>query len=421
MPDGHFSTQAFLQLAVILAVCRVVGWFAGLVVQPQVVGEMVAGFLMGPSLLGWIAPGASAALFPTSSMPTLYVLSQVGLALYMFCVGLEFRADQLMVHGKRAWAVSTAGVVVPFALGGLIAFEMVGAGGFFTEKVRLGHAVLFLGAAMSITAFPVLARIIYERSMVGTPVGTIALAAGAMDDAAAWIILACVLGSVEGNGWIAGRALLGMLLYVAVVIFVLRPVFARAAAHAEAAGSLRPWIVSWMLAALALGAWFTDMVGIHAVFGAFVLGAAVPKGLMSRELQRLIEPLTVSLLVPVFFVYTGLRTQLALVDTPSLWTMTVVVFLAACIGKAVACGLAARLTGATTRESLGVATLMNARGMMELILVNIGLSAGLITPTLFAMLVVMTIGTTLLAAPCFDLLYAGKRPPDGWPVSVPTA
>jgi len=420
MPDGYFSTQAFLQLAVILIVCRVVGWFAGLVAQPQVVGEMVAGFLMGPSLLGWVAPGATAVLFPTSSMPTLFVLSQVGLALYMFCVGLEFRADQLMVHGKRAWAVSTAGVVVPFALGGLIAFEMVGAGGFFTEKVRLGAAVFFLAAAMSITAFPVLARILFERSMVGTPVGTLALAAGAMDDAAAWIILACVLGSVDGNGWLAGRALFGGLLYVAVVIFVLRPVFARAATHAEAAGLLRPWIVSWMLAALALGAWFTDMVGIHAVFGAFVLGAAVPKGLMARELQRLIEPLTVSLLVPLFFVYTGLRTQLALVDTPSLWAMTAVVFLAACVGKGVACGLAARFTGATTRDSLGVATLMNARGMMELILVNIGLSQGLITPTLFAMLVVMAIGTTLLAAPCFGLVYPPARLPGASPTRAPT-
>jgi Kef-type K+ transport system membrane component KefB len=411
MPDGYFSTQTFLQLAVILVACRVVGWFAGFAGQPQVVAEMVAGFLMGPSLLGWIAPSVTAVLFPTSSMPALYVLSQVGLALYMFCVGLEFRGDQLLVHGKRAWAVSAAGVVLPFALGGLIAVEMVRAGGFFTDKVHMGAAVLFLGASMSITAFPMLARILYERSMVHTPIGTLALAAGAMNDAAAWIILACVLGSVEGNGWIAGRALLGGLLYVAVTIFVLRPVFARAAAHAEAVGSLRAWIVSWMLAALALGAWFTDMVGIHAVFGAFVLGAAVPKGLMSRELQRLIEPLTVSLLVPLFFVYTGLRTQLALVDTPSLWAMAGVVFLAACIGKGVACGLAARLTGATTRDSLGVATLMNARGMMELVLVNIGLSAGLITPTLFAMLVVMAIGTTLLAAPCFNLLYAAPRSP----------
>ncbi len=410
MPDSQFSTQTFLQLAVILVVCRVVGRLARVAGQPQVVAEMVAGFFMGPSLLGWLAPGAAAALFPAFSMPPLYVLSQIGLALYMFCVGLAFRADHLVVHGRRAWAVSATGVIVPFALGGLLAVQMVRAGGLFTDKVGVGHAVLFLGASMSITAFPMLARIIHERSMAGTALGTLVLSAGAMDDAAAWVILASVLSSVDGNAWIAGRALLGGLLYVAAAIFVLRPIFVRAAGYCEAEGSLPPWVVSWVLACLALGAWFTDLVGIHAVFGAFVLGAVMPKGLMARELQRLVEPLTVSLLVPLFFVYSGLRTQVALVDTPSLWVMTVVVFLAACLGKGAACGLAARATGATTRESLGVATLMNARGMMELILVNIGLSQGLITPTLFTVLVMMAIGTTLLAAPCFGLLYPTPRP-----------
>ena len=404
MTDAELSALLFLQLGVILLVCRLVGWCAIQMGQPQVVAEMVAGFLMGPSFFGWVAPGLQAALFPAPTLRIIFAISQVGLVLYMFCVGLEFRPDFMVRHLRRAAAVSVAGIVFPFTLGGGLGLWLLSTGGFFTEQVRPFHAVLFVGAAMSITAFPMLARIIYERGITGTALGTLTLAAGAMDDAAAWIILAVVVGSFSGSTTLAAIAALGGLFYVGVVVLI-RPLLRKLNAAAEVDGRMAPWMLTSMLSALAIGAWFTDSVGIYAVFGAFVLGAGMPRGLVSRELQRVIGPVTTSLLVPLFFVYSGLNSRLELVNSSWLWTVTAVVFLAACVGKGSACWLAARLTGVNNRDALGVATLMNARGMMELILLNIGLQRGLITPTFFTILAMMAIGTTLMATPVFNFIY----------------
>jgi Kef-type K+ transport system membrane component KefB len=405
MNDTQLGALFFLQLGIILLVCRLVGVCAARLGQPQVVAEMVAGFLMGPSFFGWVAPNLQAALFPAPTLRIIFVVSQVGLVLYMFCVGLEFRPDLMLKHARRAAAVSAAGIVVPFTLGGSLALWLLPAGGFFAEQVRPYNAVLFVGAAMSITAFPMLARIIYERGIAGTALGTLTLAAGALDDAAAWIILAVVIGSFSGSTMVAVSAGLGGLFYVAVVLFAARPLLEKLNTAAEALGSLAPWMLTSILSMLAIGAWFTDTVGIYAVFGAFVLGAAMPRGLLSRELQRVIGPVTTALLVPLFFVYSGLNSRLGLVDSSWLWTVTAVVFLAACVGKGLACWLAARVMGVSNRDALGVATLMNARGMMELILLNIGLQRGLITPTFFTILVMMAIGTTLMATPVFNFVY----------------
>ena len=405
MSDPHVAALFFLQLAVILIVCRGLGWVAARVRQPQVVGEMVAGFLMGPSFFGWLLPALQVQLFPPAHFTILFVVSQLGLVLFMFCVGLEFRPDLLLKHGRRAAAVSSAGILVPFTLGAYLATVLFKSPDFFGEGVQLFHAVLFLGAAMAITAFPMLARIIHERGIAGTDLGTLTLAAGAMDDAAAWIILAVVVGSFTGSQVLAVGAAAGGILYVAAVVVVARPLLRRLNDVAERQGTVAPWMLASTLAAVALAAWFTDTVGIYAVFGAFVLGAAAPRGLLSRELRRLVEPVTAALLVPLFFVYTGLNSRLDLVNSASLWGVTLLVFVTACAGKGVACWGAARLTGASQREALGVATLMNARGMMELILVNIGLQHRLITPTLFTILVLMTIATTLMAGPLFSLLY----------------
>lgn len=408
MSDTHVAALFFLQLAVILLVCRGLGWIAAKVGQPQVVGEMVAGFLMGPSFLGWILPTLQAQLFPRENFRILFVVSQLGLVLFMFCVGLEFRPDLLLKHGRRATAVSTAGIILPFALGAYLATILFANPGFFGEQVQLFHAVLFVGAAMAITAFPVLARIIHERGIAGTDVGTLALAAGAVDDAAAWVILAVAIGSFTGSQSMAVVAAGGAVAYVAVVLFVARPLLRRLNEAADRQGAVTPWMLTAALAGVSFAAWFTDMVGIYAVFGAFVLGAATPRGLLSRELRRHLEPVTAALLVPLFFVYTGLNSRLDLVNSTWLWTVTLLVFATACAGKGVGCWVAARWTGASTREALGVATLMNARGMMELILVNIGLQHGLITPTLFTILVLMTIATTLMAGPVFSLVYSPR-------------
>lgn len=410
MSDSQFAAFLFLQLAFILAVCRGVGLLAKRLGQPQVVAEMVAGFLIGPSFFGWLAPDVQAALFPVEMRRVLFAVSQIGIVLYMFCVGLEFSGELLMRYARRALAISIAGIIAPFALGGALGLVMLNAGGFFTESVRPFHAVLFVGAAMSITAFPMLARIIYERGISGTALGTMALAAGAMDDAVAWILLAVVIGSFGGSALLGLWAALGGAAYAVVVFGIGRPLLGRLAAVVQQREELPHWVLSTILAALTLGAWFTDLVGIYSVFGAFILGAAIPRGPMTAELQKTIEPVTTSLLLPIFFVYSGLNTQLGLVDTPWLWMVTLAVFAAACLGKGAACWLAARLTGASSRDALGVATLMNARGLMELILLNIGLQRGLITPTLFTILVMMAIATTVMAYPLFGRVYRAADP-----------
>lgn len=405
MTDTQLGALIFLQIATILTICRLVGWLAARVGQPQVVAEMVAGFLMGPSLFGMLAPHLQAALFPAPSLRVLFVVSQIGLVLYMFCVGLEFRPDLMLKHARRAAAVSIAGIVVPFALGGALALWLLPMGGFFTDQVRPFHAVLFVGAAMSITAFPMLARIIQERGIAGTSLGTLALSAGAMNDAAAWIILAIVIGSFGGSATLAILAAGGGLLYVAFVYLVVRPLLGPLHSAVAGEGKLPSWVLATVLGILAIAAWVTDTVGVHAVFGAFILGAAVPRGSMSRELQRAIAPVTTTLLVPLFFVYSGLNSRVGLLNSGWLWLVTLLVFVAACAGKGFACWAAARVTGASTRESLAIATLMNARGMMELILLNIGLQRGLISPRLFTILVMMAIGTTLMTGPLFSLVY----------------
>jgi K+:H+ antiporter len=398
----------FFQFAVILAACRALGWVFARLRQPLVVAEMVAGFLLGPSFFGLIAPALQARLFPASSLNTLYVLSQIGLALYMFSVGLEFRIDLVTRYRRRAVGISAAGIAFPFALGGALALAMVRSGGLFTSQARPVHALLFMGAAMSITAFPVLARIISERGIAGTGVGSLALAAGAIDDAAAWVTVAIVLGSFTGSTALAIAAGGGALLYVAIVWFGARHVFERLAAAAERDDAVHSPALATVLCLLACGAWFTDLVGMHAVFGAFVLGVSVPRGVLTRDLRRAIEPLTMTLLIPLFFVYSGLNTRLLLLDSPALWAMTAAVFLTACAGKGLACWGAARLTGARPRHALAIATLMNARGMVELILVNLGRERGLITPTLFAMLVLMAIGTTVMTGPIFSAVWEGE-------------
>ena len=411
MTDAQVVAAFFAQVAVILLVCRACGFIAARVGQPQVVAEMVAGFLIGPSLFGWLAPGLQARLFPPESRHALFIVSQIGLVLYMFSVGLEFRAELMLRHARRAAAVSIAGIAAPLVLGGALAVLLMGSGGFFAPGVRTFHAVLFVGAALSITAFPVLARIIYERGIAGTAMGSLALAAGALDDAAAWIILAVVLGSFTGNATLALVAAGGGALYVCGVFGAVRPIHARFEAAAEERGSVPPWMFSIVLSALAAGAWFTDLVGIHSVFGAFILGAAAPHGRLSRDLQARIEPLTTSLLLPIFFVYSGLNSRIGLVDTAWLWTVAALALVAACAGKGVACFVAARVTGASTREALSIGSLMNARGLMELILLNIGLQRGLITPTLFTILVMMTIATTLMAGPLFSLVNRDEPAP----------
>jgi Kef-type K+ transport system membrane component KefB len=266
--------------------------------------------------------------------------------------------------------------------------------------------MLFTGAAMSITAFPMLARIIFERGLAGTSLGALALAAGSINDAAAWCLLAIVLASFGNDASVALLAIGGGIVYGAVVLLLVRPMLARFLGSINRQGtSMSGAVFGVILMVLMLGAWFTDYVGIYSVFGAFIMGIAMPRGVVTRALHWFIEPLTVNLLLPLFFVYSGLNTQLSLVLSPALLGVTVVVILAASLGKGVACWAAARLSGESQSESMAIGSLMNARGLMELILLNIGLERGVITPVFFTIMVLMTIVTTLVATPMFERVY----------------
>lgn len=395
----------FLQLAAILAACRLVGYLARKLGQPQVVGEMIAGVLLGPSLLGLLFPEVQAYLFPKQAMAILYAVSQVGLVLYMFLVGLEFNVALLRERGRAAVSVSWAGILAPFGLGALLAWWLHGDHDLFADGVSTGEAVLFLGAAMSITAFPMLARIIYERGLSGTSMGTLALAAGSADDAAAWCILAVVLASFSGDFTVAAVAIGGGVLFALVALLVMRPLLARAGSWIERRQAYDSVALPGALVLLMLAAWYTDAVGIYAVFGAFILGIAMPRGAIAERIERQVLPLTVNLLLPLFFVYSGLNTRIGLVSTPTLWGIALLILLAACLGKGAACYLAARAHGEPHREAMGIGALMNARGLMELIILNIGLERGLITPTLFSIMVIMAIVTTLMALPLFNAVF----------------
>jgi Kef-type K+ transport system membrane component KefB len=408
MSSHELSIVFFLALAAILLACRLVGYLARYVGQPQVVGEMIAGVLLGPSLLGWLAPRTQEVLFPREAMPVLYVVAQLGLVLYMFLVGLEFDVELLRKRVRSAVTVSWAGILTPFALGAAIAWAIHGDTTLFGEGVSTGEAALFMGAAMSITAFPMLARIIYERGLSGTSMGTLALAAGSADDAAAWCILAVVLASFSGQASIAVWAIGGGLAFALLAFFVLRPLLARAGAWIDRRQAYDGVALPGALMLLAAAAWYTDWVGIYAVFGAFVLGAAMPRGEIAKRIEKQVQPLTVNLLLPLFFVYSGLNTRIGLVNSLALWGLALLVLFAATLGKGVACYAAARLGGEPHREAVGIGALMNARGLMELIILNIGLERGVITPTLFSIMVVMAIVTTLTALPVFNLAFGRK-------------
>jgi len=418
------SASFFLQMAVILIVCRIVGCLAKRIGQPQVVGEMIAGVLIGPSLLGLVWPESTELIFTEASRGILYAGAQLGVGLYMFLVGLEFRTDHFRTRARSAACVSVAGMVVPFILGALLVLWLQDVPGIFSPKVRYFEGALFLGAAIAITAFPMLARIISERGLSGTPLGTLALAAGAIDDAAAWCVLAVVLSTFGASqplvigGFSIGAefvAIGGAALYGVLALTLGKKLLSGLGRRAEREGGVSHPMMAIVLALFCLAAWYTDIIGVHAVFGGFILGIAMPRGVFAEDIRRKLEPFTVVFLLPMFFTFSGLNTKLEVLVDPGLMLVGVVILLASILGKGVACWAAARLTGEDNRTSLAVGTLMNARGLMELIIINIGLQRGIIGEALFSILVVMAIVTTLIATPVFELVYGRHQPRDPMP------
>ena len=403
---AHF----FLELAVILIACRVVGLASQRLGQPQVVGEMVAGVLLGPSLLGRVAPDVQHHLFPPGpSNVVLYTAAQIGLVLYMFLIGLNFDVNLIKHRVSTAVAVSAAGILTPLALGALIAAPLLASGTYFDKSVTLTMAMMFLGASIATTAFPMLARIIYERGLSGTPLGTLALACGATDDALSWCILATVLAIHRGSVAVAAAAIIGGILYTLLLLTIGRKLLRGLGAVSERHNAITAPVLSTVLILLMACAWLTDTVGIYAIFGAFILGVAMPSGFFAQRLTANLEPLVTTFLLPLFFVYSGLNTQIGLLNSPKLWAVTLGILVVSIAGKGIACTLAARLRRVPLRESVALGSLMNARGLIELILLNIGLQAGIITPTLFSILVLVAIVTTLMATPVFEWVYGRHR------------
>ncbi len=418
---GDYSIHFFLQLAIIILTCRVVGWLGQkLLAQPQVVGEMIAGVVLGPSLLGLAFPDLQSAIFPKETKNVLYVGAQLGVALYMFLVGLTLRLDHFESKARSAAVVSASGVIAPFLIAAAITPFLLTVPGLFAQGIGTGSATLFMGACIALTAFPMLARIINERGLANSPLGTLTLTAGAFDDAASWCVLAVVLATFGGGSGIATVAIGGAILYAAFLTLFGRRLLAPLGRAVEAKGEMSMTVLAITLALFALSAFIMDAIGIHGIFGGFILGVFMPRGLFVDELKRKVEPLAVVMLLPMFFTYSGLNTRMDMVNSPSLLLVALGVLAASIAAKFGACYLAARACGEDNRTALGIGALMNSRGLMELIIINIGLQKGIIGPTLFSMLVMMAIVTTMMASPLFEWVYGRRARETGELDALPT-
>lgn len=402
----HSLLTLIVQIAVILATARLVGLAFRAIHQPQVVGEMVAGIMLGPSLLGWLAPGLSATLFPAESLGYLDALSQVGLVLFMFLVGLELDPRLLQGRGRAAVVTSHVSIVAPFMLGAALALYLYPQ--LADAAVSFTGFALFMGAAMSVTAFPVLARILTERDLLRTTVGAVTIACAAVDDITAWCILAFVIAVVRADEahlpfWVT---ILGSGVYVAIMLFVVRGGLKRLEAFYNSRGRLTQDVTAVILLLVLASAFTTEWLGIHALFGAFVMGAIMPKNRdFVHELTEKLEHVTVVFLLPLFFAFTGLRTSIGLVQGAEMWLYCGLILVVAVAGKFGGSTISARATGLSWREAGALGILMNTRGLMELVILTIGLELGVISPALFAMMVIMALVTTFMTTPLLEWIY----------------
>lgn len=408
------------QIVVVLLAARLCGRLLRRLGQPQVVGEMVAGIALGPSLFGALAPETWATLFPPASLGFLNTLSQLGLILFMFLVGLELDTRSLASRGRTALAISWSSIAAPFALGALLATWLYRS--LAPTGVAFTGFALFLGAAMSVTAFPVLARILEERRLTRTPLGAIAIACAAVDDVSAWLILAVVVGIVR-SGESASYLLTfgGTLVYVIVMLTAGAAFLGRFGRKMAESGTIAQGQLAAVIVVIFVSAGITEVLGIHALFGAFLAGAVMPRDDRFRHaLASRFEDILVAFLLPLFFAFTGLRTQLGLVAADGSQLLALgAIMLVAITGKFGGTAIAARLTGMSWRAGALLGALMNTRGLMELVILNIGLDIGVISPALFAMMVFMAIGTTLMTTPVVTRLARGL--PDAQPVSAAAA
>lgn len=403
----HLDTVVLvlIEVLIVIGLSRLVGLGCRWIKQPLVIGEIVAGIMLGPSLFGLIAPDLAAALFPAQTIPFLNVLSQVGLIFFMFLIGLELNPKYLSGQLEVAILTSHVSILVPFSLGTLIAVLLYPQ--VSNASVSFTAFALFLGAAMSITAFPVLARIITENNLQGTRLGTLALTCAAVDDVTAWCVLALAI-AVARTGSINGAfpTIIAALVYIGFMVTAGRWFLKRVATYYERTGRLNQLLLAGIYMGVVASALITELIGIHLIFGAFLLGAVMPKNAdLVREIAEKTEDFVLIFLLPVFFAYSGLRTQIGLLNRPQLWLLCAIILAVAIAGKYVGTYVAARVGGIEKREASALGWLMNTRGLTELIVLNIGLSLGVISPLLFTMLVIMALVTTFMTSPLLEWTY----------------
>lgn len=393
-----------LQIATVLIAGRLLARLVRHLGQPTVIAEVIAGIVLGPSLLGLVWPEAMSWLFPEASMPGLSLVAKLGLVFFMFLVGLEFDTGLLRGKGYQSFVISHASIVAPFLLGFLVAVPLHARGQFAPEGVGFVPFALFLGAAMSITAFPVLARILAESGVLRTPLGAITLSCAAVDDVTAWCILAFVVSIARAEGAMAGLLTTGLAVaFIAVVIGGVRPLLKRLGPREGQSLSVDTVALAMFLVLVSATA--TEIIGIHALFGAFLLGAVMPRGGLTQALTEKLEDFVTIILLPLFFAYSGLRTRIGLLDDAQDWAWCAVIIAVACLGKFGGSAIAARLVGLPWREAGAIGVLMNTRGLMELIVLNIGLDLGVLTPRLFTMMVIMALVTTWITSPLLERIY----------------
>lgn len=394
-----------IQILIVIGLSRLVGLAFRRIKQPLVIGEIVAGIMLGPSLFGLLAPTWATGLFPPETIPYLGVLSQIGLIFFMFLIGLELDPKYLKSQIDVAVLISHVSILVPFSLGTLLSLLLYPQ--VSSDGVSFTAFALFLGAALSITAFPVLARIITENNLQGTRLGTLALTCAAVDDVTAWCLLALAIAVTRTNSMVGAiPTILASIIYIALMLTVGRQFLRKLATYYNRAGRLNQFMLAGIYMGVVTSALITELIGIHLIFGAFLVGAVMPKHAgLTRELAQKTEDFVLTFLLPIFFAYSGLRTQIGLLNSPMLWVLCSMVVAVAILGKYVGTYVAARVCGSDRREASALGWLMNTRGLTELIVLNIGLSLGVISPLLFTMLVIMALVTTFMTSPLLEWTY----------------
>lgn len=401
---SHPLALLLVQIITILFVARFFAWICKKLGQPTVIGEMIAGIVLGPSLVGTFFPEYSALLFPPESLGNLQFLSQIGLILFMYVIGMELDLSVLRNKAKDAVIISHASIIIPFTFGIVLAYFIYNQ--FAPQGVSFGSFGLFLGIAMSITAFPVLARIVQERGLHRTRIGAMVITCAAADDVTAWCILAAVIAIVKAGSFISSLYIIALsVAYVLLMLFVVRPFLKRIGELYSNKENITKQVVAIFFLTLLISAYTTEVIGIHALFGAFMAGAIMPENMRFRSIFiEKVEDVSQVMLLPLFFVFTGLRTQIGLLNDVEMWKVCGLIIAVAVVGKFVGSAVTARFVGQNWRDSLTIGALMNTRGLMELIVLNIGFDLGVLSKEIFSMMVIMALTTTFMTGPLLDLI-----------------